>query len=295
MQTIITYEDGMASFGSVRLRAFQVGTALQKYIPIEVLPISACTSRKNALIIVVKPRQYGILRKLFGHGNRIIVDLLDTVHYLSQPATLKQKITRTSVAGILKQVDAAIFCSHKTKKTYSHFFKHPELCHTIYHHWDSRFNRSKKPALDSLRLGYFGLPRKAHLADRLPQIDFHDVRSFERMDSDVFNDYSAHYIVKPDEVHYEFEPLTKIATAAFAQSPVIARRGHEEELLGEDYPYYIDGMYESNIVAVIEKMSQTYQDSIWQDALSRMELIYHETSLPQLVQQYLKLIKQFNG
>lgn len=292
MRTIITYEDNMANFGSVRLRAFQVGKALQQHLPVEILPLSACISNKHSLFIVVKPRNYGKVRKLLGRGNTVIVDLLDTVNLLDQPATLAQKITGNSPTTVLKQIDAAIFCSDKISHRYQHYLQHPELCQTIYHHWDGRFQRQQKPVLKSLKVGYFGLPRKAYLADILKGVDFQDMRSYEQMNSDIFNQYNAHYILKPDQEFHQFEPLTKIATAAFAQSPVLSMRGHEEELLGADYPYYIPTMDELDILATIRKMEQTYREDLWQDAIEIMESAYHKTSLSQIGHQYLKLIKR---
>jgi hypothetical protein len=112
------------------------------------------------------------------------------------------------------------------------------------------------------------------------------------MNSDIFDEYNAHYIVKPDEAHYQYEPLTKIATAAFAQSPVIAKKDHERELLTNDYPYYISGMTEDDILFAIDKMRQTYQDKEWCEATAIMEDVYARTSLQRIAQDYLKFINQ---
>ncbi|WP_022952033.1 hypothetical protein [Leucothrix mucor] len=283
----------MANLGSVQLRAFQVVQELKQHISLEVKPLSACDQVKNSLLILVKLRNYTKLRRLTGRGNILVLDILDTIHLLDQPATIFQKITGSTTKNLLKEVDAAIFCSDKTRKAYQHYFKHPNLCQTIYHHWDSRFIRRPKPSFAQVKSAYFGLPRKAHLAEKLSGIDFHDLRSFNDMKSGVFDQYNAHYIVKPDEDYYQYEPLTKIATAAFAQSPVIAKKDHEQELLTKDYPYYISGMTENDILSVIDKMQLTYQDKEWHEATAIMEDVYVRTSLQQIAQDYLKFINQF--
>jgi len=283
----------MANFGSVQLRAFQVAQALKKHISLEVKPLSACYQVKNSLIILVKLRNYTKLRRLTGRNNTLVLDILDTINLLDQPSTIFQKITGTTIKSLFKQVDAGIFCSDKTQQAYQHYFKHPNLCQTIYHHWDSRFNRSPKPNFDQIKMAYFGLPRKAYLADKLSGIDFHDLRSYNDIKSGLFDQYNAHYIVKPDKAYYQYEPLTKIATAAFAQSPVIAKKDHEQELLTKDYPYYISGMTKHDILSAIDKMQQTYQDKEWHEATAIMEDVYVRTSLQRIAQDYLKFINQF--
>lgn len=282
----------MANLGSVQLRAFQVAQRLKQHISLEVKPLSACNQVKNSLLILVKLRNYTKLRRLTGRGNILVLDILDTIHLLDQPATIFQKITGSTIKNLLQDVDAAIFCSDKTRQVYQHYFKTPDLCQTIYHHWDSRFIRTPKPNLNQIKMAYFGLPRKAYLPEKLSGVDFHDLRSYSQMKSEIFDEYNAHYIVKPDEAYYQYEPLTKIATAAFAQSPVIAKKDHEQELLTNDYPYYIAGMTEAAILSAIEKMQQTYQDKEWIEATAIMEDAYIRTSLQRITQDYLKFINQ---
>ena len=76
----MTYEDEMARFGSVHLRVHQVAQYLSHDCSLEVKPLSACYHDKNTLFIWVKPRRYHLFHKLLGRGNKVVVDLLDTVN-----------------------------------------------------------------------------------------------------------------------------------------------------------------------------------------------------------------------
>lgn len=294
MKVIFSYEDNRVNNGSVRLRAFQVSQAIGSFIPVEVKPLSECVEVKKTLIFLIKPRNYRKIRPLLDPTNIIILDILDTIDALEEPDSLFSKLFTKQKKQLLKEIDGAIFCSDKTKKAYQHLFKYPEICTTIYHHWDARFTQRPSTTLNQVKTAYFGLPRKAHLADKLTSIDIHEAFSYEKMSEKLFPAYNAHYIVKPDKHFYHYEPLTKIATAAFAKSPVISRKGHEVELLTDDYPYYIPSDSEEDINATISKMQGTYQGKEWKYALSIMEDIFHACSLKSITQDYIKLIHKLS-
>ena len=292
MKVIFTYEDGMVNQGSIRLRVFQIANALSLSIPIETRPLSSCDDVHDALIFLVKPRNYQKIQRIVGANNIIVLDILDTIDSLETPDSRLNKIFGKTTQSLLSEIDGAIFCSDKTRKAYQHRFKHPELCKTIYHHWDGRFVARPQTVLKQVNVAYFGLPRKAHLSDKLSLVDVHPFGSYKEVSERLFSQYNAHYIVKPDEFRHHLEPLTKIAIAAFAKSPVIARQGHEVELLTDDYPYYIEDDSVEAINNTFHKMSETYLNQDWQDALTIMEAIHHRTSLNTTTKDYLRFIHQ---
>ena len=268
----IIYEDPERNEGSVQIRAFQVYRKLKDSncgFDIHIMPLSWAIEQglKNVVILCVKPKNYNVYRQL-NSSNFIIFDVLDTIGRLEN--------------ADLKHISTAIFCSNKIRSKYAQKFKYPELCKTIYHQWDARLIlpdvKQKK-----FSIGYFGEKVKAEFFFGMEK----DVTMYYQNYSNLLNQHNCHYVIKPDNFIRNFEPLTKISTASKVGAPVITLPDHATELLGRNYPYYVN----TTIKETIFQVKESFGGNEWNLARQIMKDVKKCTSLSVIIKEYENLFK----
>jgi len=269
----IAYEELAEREGSVQLRGFQVFDALSKLntLPhVEIIGVSRLIKEnpKNEIILCVKPQHYELYKKI-DSSNFIIFDILDTIG-LVEPADLNH-------------ISAAIFCSNKIRSRFSQKFKYPDLCKTIYHHWDTRISLSPVEQ-ETFSIGYFGERWKARIYPGIGR----DISLYYADYLDKLNHHNCHYILRPDNHIRNFEPLTKISSAALVGAVVISDADHSTELLGYNYPYYVN----ASIPDMFRKVRNSFGSSEWNFARQIMSDIKERTSLSSTIKEYENLFKE---
>ena len=269
----IVYEEEERTCGSIQLRGFQVFEALSKeknLFQIEMIPISQLVKKepKNEIVLCVKPKRYDFYKEL-DSSNFIIFDILDTIEHVESTD--------------LAHISSAIFCSNKIRSRFSEKFKYPDLCKTIYHHWDARL--SLPPiSQESFSIGYFGEQWKARIYSGIGR----SISLYYEDYQDKLNHHNCHYIVRPDTHLRNFEPLTKISTAAAVEAVVIAEADHSIELLGYNYPYYVG----TSIPDTFQKVQKSFGSYEWNFARQIMSDIKERTSLSSTIKEYENLFRE---
>ncbi|WP_202225393.1 LamG domain-containing protein [Okeania sp. KiyG1] len=194
---------------------------------------------------------------------------------------------------IFKGVEFGIFTTKSSLDFYKNLFKHPDKCKTIYHHWDITLEKFKPNDTNTVKIGYFGVQPKGFLYGEIPGIDFYEVTStnFDDTLKSKMSNYNVQYVVRPLEEQKEFPALTKISTASVFSAPVISSKTNEMELLGEDYPYYIDDLNLESVLKTIEKVKTTFQKEEWNRAVDIMKSIRDQTSINSIVEDYLNVFQ----
>jgi len=269
----IVYDDQERNEGSVQIRGFQVYQKLKDSacsFDICIIPISEAIERnlKNSVILCVKPKIYNAY-KCLDDSNFIIFDILDTIGILEN--------------ADLKQFSTAIFCSDKIRSQYAHKFKYPELCQTIYHSWDSRLTLCDAKQ-EKFSIGYFGERVKAKFYFGMEK----DMSMYYVNYLNLLNKHNCHYVIKPDNLMRNFEPLTKIAIAAMVSAPVIALPDHATELLGNNYPYYVN----TSIKETIDQAKESFGGYEWNLACKIMRDVKKRTSLNVIIKDYENLFEE---
>ena len=272
----IVYDDAERNEGSVQIRGFQIYHKLKDSnynFDISIMPISEALERnlKKSIILCVKPKTYNVYRRL-DSSNFIIFDVLDTIAKLEN--------------ADLKQFSTAIFCSDKIRNRYAQKFKYPELCTTIYHQWDERFTEGlllSDAKQEKFSIGYFGEQIKAKFYCGIEK----DMSMYYQNYFDLLNKHNCHYVIKPDNFMRNYEPLTKISTAAKVGAPVITLPDHATELLGRNYPYYVN----TTIKETIAKAKESFGGYEWNLARQIMRDVKKRTSLSVIIKEYENLFK----
>ncbi|WP_318286015.1 LamG-like jellyroll fold domain-containing protein [Limnospira fusiformis] len=279
----MVYMDKFHDWGTTRLRGWQIYERLKQYLNIQIVPYSKAVHLHNKHMLFLKIRNYDLLIPIIKNNNKVYLDMVDCHSKYINP----QK-------HIFKDVEFGIFATKNSMEFYKKLFKHPEKCQTIYHHWDITLDKFKKDHnLDSVKIGYFGVEPKGFLYGKIPGVDFHEVTStnFDDALKSKMSNYNVQYIVRPIEEQQEFPALTKISTASVFHAPVISSKTNEVELLGSDYPYYIENLDLQSILKTIDKIKRTFQKYEWNYAVNIMKSIKEKTSINSVVDEYIRLFK----
>lgn len=268
MKLVFMYETGASEFGSTKMRGHQIASQIKNIDPttkVDVYPASYLPNIENSIIILLKPVSYDfyILNK---RSNILIIDPLDQIKQLD--------IHKNKLQNFM----ACITSTANGKSEYAKYFNQPDLCTTIYHHWDPIFYGFRQTTQSDVRIGYFGINAKAYNPNGFRDIKFNQILTTVDMKLELFDGYNCHYVIKPPHKHHYFEPLTKISTSAATGSPVIAHRS-ADELLGTDYPYLVSEISIDSISNMITHIKRSYGSNEWISACNRMKIIKQITSL----------------
>ena len=279
------YMDKFYNWGTTRLRGEQVVKQLvEKGMKVKLIPYSQAATMFNKHMIMLKVKDYGLLRPLLGNSNKLYLDMVDCNSQLIK-----------GNESVIKECELGIFTTNSAKENYKHLFKKPDDSKVIYHHWDSTLDEFQPETHDLPKIGYFGVKPKGHLFGQIPDVDFYEVTSvnFDDTMKKCMAGYNVQYIIRPPSEQSEFPATTKISTSSVFAAPVIATRTNEVEILGEEYPYYSDSYELADIEKVINKVKETYGKEEWHKAVDIMLGVKAKTSLSAVVQEYETLINSF--
>lgn len=237
------------------------------------------TDIKDSTVIVVKWLTPAKLRKLRNNGNRVILDVLDTFCYKRYPHQIVS----------ISFVDGVITCSEMVRDYFHPWM--PKAMMVIPHHWDSRLMDHAEDT-ETFAIGYFG-DKMNHEFKKTKNV----IPIYEDFLEKAFK-FKCHFSVrKQGTAQSLFKPATKVALAAGCGSNIITSRDPSvTELLGEDYPYYVDDNQKS-IDTMVEKVRLDWlEDSEdWQKGLRMMEYVRKITALPVCAKGIIDYVDYLNG
>lgn len=164
----------------------------------------------------------------------------------------------------------------------------------VLHHADPRIVPLPEGGGRDLSLSYFGRADNAFLPE--PVIaELSDLPDYADADVDdaflkLVAQSNMHYCVREIGTRnrrLSFKPFTKGFNAAAAGANVIVNRQvpDAEALLGEDYPYLIDGARVEDVLAGIARARAEVGSEVWQRGLEAMRALRHRISVGQIVRQ----------
>jgi hypothetical protein len=285
MNPCFVYDRQKVSTGSTKLRGFDIANALGWMI----IPFNKEINNKK--LIVLKQTDYRKVADLTD-TNEVVIDMVD----FEFPLT---KFDKT----LFVNFDYGIFACKKQLEIYKEGFKYPEKCRFIYHHWDKKLDNLKVTNFEKIKIGYFGASAKCHLFKQFKDIDYFTMplsteKHFDRIINEYVN-YNVHYIIKPEKLEKQYGSLLKLSTAAALGCPVIALREGNNELLGDDYPFYCKSFDKEDIQETINfinhhfisnKWQVYYEGKKWKTALQLLKVVKDRTSIKEISRQYLKMI-----
>lgn len=256
--------------GSTKLRGVNIAKALD----CSIYPINY--QIKNKKIIVLKLADYSKLIELKKNNNEIIVDMVDFPHI--------------NQLSLFKNFDYGIFTSNQQMNKFKKYFKYPEKCKVIYHHWDPRLDGIKINSNNFIKIGYIGSHKKCFMYKEINKINYH---SFNGLNFDsnisVYKNYNVHYVVKPEKHENLIQPMTKISNASALGCPVICYKSPQyEELLTSKYPYYCNLINKEEILKTIAYVESTFNKKEWYTAIEIMNNIKEKTKFDQIINNYKK-------
>lgn len=263
------FEKDKEDWGTTIMRGFDIA----KKLNIDVIEINNLINPENLRIVSLKMSDYSNLLKI-SDKNEIVIDMVD--------------FKLESQLQIFKNFSFGIFTSDEQKEKYKNYFKNPEKCVTIYHHWDQRFKNIKIEEMESLKICYFGEKKKCHLFNEFTDIEYNHIDGKNFKDNiQKYKYYNCHYIMKPENHEKLIQPMTKLSTAAILNCPVIVQKANQYvELLGDRYPYYVNDNKSESIRECIDLIKKTYRQKEWKISLDIMKEVKKRTSFNQIINEY---------
>lgn len=272
MKTIFMYDLKKKNHGSTKMRGFDIASKLN--IKIKSIDNKNIVDNK---IIFLKLTDYNDILD-FAYNNEIIIDMVDFKN-------IKQLY-------LFKRFDYGIFTSYSQLDKFSKYFKYPDKCVVIYHHWDESLRYFENIDIEKLNIGYFGSKEKCHLYNSIDEIDFINVdeKNFNTM-KHLYKNYNAHYIIKPENQDELIQPMLKLSNASVLNCPVICINNKQYiELLTEEYPYYCSSYDKKDVLNTIDFIKKTYKKEEWFKSLKILENIKKETSMDNVIKKYKNMI-----
>lgn len=268
------FRPGTSSWGSVRLRVFQLASALKSAVQVpdsvKVVTDSQLSNLKvkDADFVISKyllaPSTFSWLADLRSRGNRVFADIVDGF-----PSP-----------GIEDHVDAFL-CASRSEFTFrlSRGVPSTEILHQV----DSRF---APRGFDRARyeLGYLGGAGGALHTELVPDLEKRYTKlsmtdSEARRLSRQVERWSHHYSVRTFFGEGVFKPATKAFVAARFGAVFVGSREDAESLLilGEDYPYLAESSTSDSVLQVAAAARETFGGPDWQRAVEVMSKLRRKT------------------
>ncbi len=172
------------------------------------------------------------------------------------------------------------------------------VCRTIYQHWDPRYG-AHRAGDDTLRLGYLGTQRSISLWGDIPGVEFVGPDAwFDRAPA-----LNAHLCLRENLREWLYKPNAKVATAAACEAVLLTTPDCSSvEMLGEDYPFYLDGLEESHgadrealrasVARGIERLREAVGGPLWRQAVERLRAIKADTTIERTARRYLEMFEE---
>ena len=281
------YRAGTSSWGSVRLRVFQLASALRSSVmnPDAVRIVTEEQLWKMDLQgadIVASKYVFNQLNSNLFHDvrsrrNRIFADVVDGF-----PA-----------AGLERYVNG-YFCASRTE--FQNRVSLGLTCFDIPHPVDSRFELRSFDK-ESFILGYLGGNGGSEHLNSIGGLKnvFTDrslANSEVRAIVPAVNSFSHHLSVRTFFGDGVFKPATKAYVAARFGAVFVGSRDDVEtvSVLGERYPYLADSSSLEDVEGVIQLARTTFHESQWQTAVARMNELRRESCDLRLGQAVLEAL-----
>jgi hypothetical protein len=90
-----------------------------------------------------------------------------------------------------------------------------------------------------------------------------------------------------------YKPNAKVATAAACDAVLITTRDEAAlELLGGDYPFYLDGADQASVAAGLARARETYGDGDWREALARLRALRAALAIERVAERYVAMLRE---
>ena len=258
--------------GSTALGADQMAPAVERLgVAARSIPAAEIGGIRHSILVFVKRADLGHLLAAKARGNRCVLDVQDTLVF-------RRWISHWML------YDGVIFRNRRQQADYA---PRGAESRTIYQHWDSRYTHAVN-GYGGLRVGYLGIPRSLAAWARLPEVEMvGPERWFER--SGAFN---AHLSVRSTRRELLYKPNAKVATAAACAAVLVTTRDAAAvELLGADYPFYLDGAETHEIATGLTRAREAYDGAEWREALARLRALKAELAIERVAERYLELFR----
>lgn len=222
---------------------------------------------RNADVVFVKEADRGLVLDAKDRGNRIVYDVIDFYCYKNRSVSFSDL------------VDVLIVPNRACIGWYAERFPNARFC-VIPHQWDHRIKGLAQH--ERYAPGYIG----KGFNFTVPDWDGAKVfRSEEQLEAvPQFNLHLA--LQRRDEKIALLKPATKVSTAAAVLANVLTYRDPSAvELLGDDYPFYVDG----EPMAAIRIARDAFGGKEWRRGREMMQVVKEKTSLAAVAKLYLRL------
>lgn len=257
---------------STVMGADQMAQALRgRGLAAESVSHSELASVSGSIVVFIKRSSLPDVVRLRFRYNRLVLDVHDRLVF-------KLRLRNRSAMA------AVIFRNRRQLTDYGNGSKD----RLIYHHWDPRY-RPHEAGEDELRLGYFGVPRSLGRWDDLPGVTYVGQDWWEHTPR-----FNAHLSLRKPGREYRYKPNAKVSTAAACGAVLLTTPDEAAvELLGEDYPFYVEPLRDA-VVDGVERLKRAIGGPEWKDALRRMERIREDTALEAITDQYVDLLEDLS-
>ena len=151
----------------------------------------------------------------------------------------------------------------------------------------------KPKVIDTYECAYIGTPARTFLTSQIENkitiVPALGVSGMQGILTRLPN-FNAHYAVRipQDEGSLLAKPFTKGFVAAACNSVLITdRETHDAvEFLGDDYPYMVNHLEESEILRVLDYMRETFGTAVWWKAKDRIQDMHSRVCPSSLAKQF---------
>lgn len=283
------FRPGTSSWGSVRLRVFQLAGALRLAVnqPKRIRVVSESQFLRlriqDADVVASKyllgSEVPGWLISARRRGNRVFADVVDGF----------------PTPGLDEHVDAFL-CASKSEFEFRSASGVSAV--QILHQVDSRFDPQDFVRTE-FRLGYLGTPGGAIYTELLPALE----KQYTKLSMTRFEAYNLSKQVKLWSHHYSvraffgegvFKPATKAFLAARFGAIFIGSRDDLESklVLGADYPYLAQSSTRDDILSVTALAQETFGGTVWHRAQVVMNNLRRETCDFQIGLDFATFLRQ---
>lgn len=271
--------------GSTVLGADQMSAAIERLgTPARSIYARDLPGIRDAVLVFVKRADILHLVAARRAGNRCLLDVQDQVvfrHWISH----------------WPLYHGFIFRNRRQLQDFGSWWPRA-LGRTIYQHWDPRYG-AHSAGEETLRLGYLGTRRSLSLWSQIPGATF--VGPDEWFDRAP--ELNAHLCLRETRREWLYKPNAKVATAAACEAVLLTTPDCASvELLGEDYPFYLDGLESSygadqeasraSLARGIERLQDAVGGPLWRDAVERLRAVKAETTIERTAWRYLEMFEE---
>jgi len=240
---------------------------------------------RDAVLVFVKRADFKDLVTARARGNRCVLDVQDQVvfrHWISHWFLYHGFIFRN-------------------RRQLQRFGTRRALCRTIYQHWDPKYG-THEAGDERLAVGYLGTRRSISLWGEIPGVEFVGPDGwFERARA-----LNAHLCLRENQREWLYKPNAKVATAAACEAVLLTTPDCSSvEMLGEDYPFYMEGLEESygadreatraSAVALIERAADELGGPTWREALDRLRALKADLAIERVAARYLEMFEELDS